>query len=447
MSEPQSPEQADIPTRTPSPEPKIFTAEELSHTSEQAQASIRKATRKGILAKVAGKLGLRNKLETDLLDTRLKQAEANAKYLDTTQQLEVAEEAANIDHLTKLHNRRWFMERLDEEISYSVRTGNPCAVLFFDADGFKRVNDEYSHETGDDLLKLMASLNHRKEEPMARFGSQKKGDNNIEFARLGGDEFVLLIRDYKDIKQIKGIMRRFSKEFSEKSKELLETSKVNPQHDAKNAIRESSLSMGAAIFNEGDTPKTLLDRADSAMYVTKSSEGKGIKHGFVKNADGTTTEIFFDPKDDYFASLKNPERDLMGNIIESMKDQQITGSVQAIIEPTVEPETNSEMLSLYLTLDEDTEKGGTMFETSTNRFHHFNTAVSTILSGLPPGYNFSLETNPPQQENGSINLLTDGSFVIKFDNPEMRPIEIRPTPDREFKPFMNVPTVELAKVS
>ena len=87
------------------------------------------------------------------------------------------------DDLTGLANRRRFLAQLDSEIARSKRSGSPLGIVLADLDDFKRVNDTYGHEAGDDALRSFAEILAT----MAR---------DVDLAvRLGGEEFALLLPD------------------------------------------------------------------------------------------------------------------------------------------------------------------------------------------------------------------------------------------------------------
>lgn len=149
---------------------------------------------------------------------------------------------AYYDHLTDLPNRFHFQTRL-EEFSYSCQ--NKFAVLFFDLDGFKHVNDKKGHATGDELLRSVSM----------RLQSDLK---NGEFlARMGGDEFTMLIPviDEKEVlKRAEEIVGYFSKPFT-----------INDEH------LSITTSIGISIYPKDSTSTDqLLKKADIAMYQAKS---------------------------------------------------------------------------------------------------------------------------------------------------------------------------------
>ena len=88
---------------------------------------------------------------------------------------------ARVDPLTGLWNRRAFAERLETESARAVREGTSLAVVAFDIDHFKRVNDEHGHEVGDRVLKWVAEV----------LAHETRGAEIT--ARVGGEEFVVVL--------------------------------------------------------------------------------------------------------------------------------------------------------------------------------------------------------------------------------------------------------------
>jgi len=86
-----------------------------------------------------------------------------------------------IDPLTGAHNRRYLMEQLPRELERSGRYGRPLSVIMCDVDHFKRVNDTYGHQTGDEVLKWF----------VARLQDARRSSDWV--ARYGGEEFVIVL--------------------------------------------------------------------------------------------------------------------------------------------------------------------------------------------------------------------------------------------------------------
>ncbi|HEY5975700.1 MAG TPA: diguanylate cyclase [Geobacteraceae bacterium] len=88
---------------------------------------------------------------------------------------------SNTDHLTQLYNRRYLMEMLEREVQRSYRKGAALSIVMLDIDHFKRVNDVYGHQDGDQVLRTVAGL-------------AQKDLRSYDFAaRYGGEEFMLIL--------------------------------------------------------------------------------------------------------------------------------------------------------------------------------------------------------------------------------------------------------------
>jgi len=148
------------------------------------------------------------------------------------------------DGLTGLANRRQFESSLAAALQAAVGTAAPLCLAMIDIDKFKQINDSFSHNTGDDVLRGIAALlkAHTREPDLP--------------ARLAGDEFVILLRD-SDIGQSSQICRR-----------LQEAVKAFDWSSVAAGLRVS-ISIGLAAAAPGDTLQTLTLRSDAQMYADK----------------------------------------------------------------------------------------------------------------------------------------------------------------------------------
>jgi diguanylate cyclase (GGDEF)-like protein/PAS domain S-box-containing protein len=167
---------------------------------------------------------------------------------DRKQQQLSLETLAFRDPLTKLANRRKFEEDVDAAIRHSWETGKNFAILYFDLNRFKIVNDTLGHEVGDELLKFVA----------ARTASLLRKPDIL--ARMGGDEFAVLLHD-SDEKAVERVVARMMENVE------------RPFNVGEHRLTVG-LSMGAAFFPaDGKSLAQLLRHADSAMYRAKSQGG------------------------------------------------------------------------------------------------------------------------------------------------------------------------------
>ncbi|MGH9901603.1 MAG: diguanylate cyclase [Pyrinomonadaceae bacterium] len=117
---------------------------------------------------------------TDPTDLDLLRARART-LLDFKEHLDTCEEAAFTDHVTGLANRRRFERQLEREVTRTTRYGRQFCLLLIDIDNFKRVNDTYGHDAGDEAIRFLAS-------------ALQSGTRGIDMAaRVGGDEFAIIL--------------------------------------------------------------------------------------------------------------------------------------------------------------------------------------------------------------------------------------------------------------
>lgn len=160
---------------------------------------------------------------------------------------------ANHDSLTGLPNRRLFLDRLNQAIRRSRRSGKKLAIYFMDLDHFKDVNDGYGHQAGDMLLKDVAG----------RLQEVVRESDTV--ARFAGDEFTIITEDVDNDEQVIRVADKILETFQRPF--LLEGKAVH-----------SGTSIGIATFPEdGEDALALLKAADVAMYRAKEN-GRGRYH-------------------------------------------------------------------------------------------------------------------------------------------------------------------------
>lgn len=165
------------------------------------------------------------------------------------------EHLAFYDVLTGLGNRSYFREQLRKAISMTQHGNYSFALLYFDLDEFKRINDTLGHDAGDELLKEMAR----------RLPERLREEDTI--ARLGGDEFSIIISGVRDRKQVADIALNLQQCFAE------------PIRLGSYDVSISS-SIGITISPEDSADEEiLLKHADLAMYEAKA-RGKNTYHFF-----------------------------------------------------------------------------------------------------------------------------------------------------------------------
>ncbi|MCB0327136.1 MAG: diguanylate cyclase [Bdellovibrionales bacterium] len=150
------------------------------------------------------------------------------------------------DPLTKIYNRRYFMDMLNREISYAQRSNLPLTCMLFDLDHFKKINDSYGHQAGDLVLQTVAQ----------RIAKELRIYD--AFARYGGEEFAIMLRATAlDNALI----------LAERIRSIVE--KLSTQVDGKDV--KVTVSLGVASLQSGQfsSPDDLLRVADRYLYQAK----------------------------------------------------------------------------------------------------------------------------------------------------------------------------------
>jgi diguanylate cyclase (GGDEF)-like protein len=149
---------------------------------------------------------------------------------------------ANHDELTRVATRRFFFEQAERHLAQ----GEIIAVVLFDLDDFKRINDDHGHLTGDRVLKDMGAL----------FLRRTRSDDVI--ARYGGDEFVLLVHNLT-VDETRAVAERLAAELSSLQ-----------WHERGATVQAGvTIGMGCSSLIPGATIQQLLEAADRELYANK----------------------------------------------------------------------------------------------------------------------------------------------------------------------------------
>jgi diguanylate cyclase (GGDEF)-like protein len=196
--------------------------------------------------------------------------------------LSAVNELAFNDELTGLPNRRLLNDRLKQMIVSNKRWESYSAAVFLDLDKFKRLNDEFGHEAGDQLLVAVGQ----------RLKASVRETDTV--ARYGGDEFVLLLD------KLQGNLvdaRREAEVIAQKVLRALAppyTLQITEDGERKPLQYQSLASLGVVVFN-GDVSeeKNILDWADEAMYWSKSEGGNTVRfYDAVNSTEQTLKKLY-----------------------------------------------------------------------------------------------------------------------------------------------------------
>jgi diguanylate cyclase len=179
------------------------------------------------------------------LEVRLSESTSEVRLL--REDIETIRRQSLLDQLTGLANRRAFDDRLQESIESAREEGTPLSLLMGDIDYFKSFNDSWGHQTGDQVLRLVARC----------LTENTKGRDTA--ARYGGEEFAVILPSttLEDAAKLADAIRR-----SVQSKKVVKRSTGA-------TLGTITMSLGAATFHPEEAQAALIERADCALYAAK----------------------------------------------------------------------------------------------------------------------------------------------------------------------------------
>ena len=176
-----------------------------------------------------------------------KLAASSAEVLRLKEHLEQVRRDATTDALTSLANRKAFDDEIARACAEANETGKPLALAFVDIDLFKRFNDSWGHQTGDQVLRYVANVIGRIAAP-PRFA-----------ARFGGEEFAMIFPG-EHANDVLSVVEEIRLEVSSR------TLKRRSTNEDLGAI---TVSAGLAEYRPGEDLHALVERADEALYASK----------------------------------------------------------------------------------------------------------------------------------------------------------------------------------
>jgi len=187
---------------------------------------------------------LRSRDELELAHKRVKAAEEKVRQLE--KELDQVSELVHQDHLTGTLNRRGMDDAFQRELSRADRLNASLCVSLLDIDHFKRLNDTYGHETGDEALIHLVRVVKEALRP------------SDVVARFGGEEFVIILPDTgmdEAVNVMTRVQRHLTKNFF--------------LHDNQRLL--ITFSAGVALRGPGENAESLISRADQALYQAKEA--------------------------------------------------------------------------------------------------------------------------------------------------------------------------------
>jgi diguanylate cyclase (GGDEF)-like protein len=154
------------------------------------------------------------------------------------------------DPLTGAFNRRYLLHVMETEISRARRHARPLALIMFDLDHFKRINDHFGHDQGDAVLKSIAAL------------VRERLRHSDIFVRWGGEEFLIL-----------AIETTLPQALA-----LAETLRAGPRQSPIADVGPVTASFGVAEYRRDETVDQWLKRVDDLVYQVKREDRGHISH-------------------------------------------------------------------------------------------------------------------------------------------------------------------------
>jgi diguanylate cyclase len=196
---------------------------------------------------VASLVGATNEMETKSRSLEAKLIESGREIEILREQLELVKVEASTDALTGVANRKEFEAQLAEQSTKADEGGGPLSLIMCDIDFFKRINDTFGHQTGDQVIRFVASVMDR-----------AKPDGGM-VARIGGEEFAMLAPN------------------TSRKAALVIAEQIRAAVEGKRLVRRSTnidlgkitVSLGVAQRQMYEKPTAQVARADAALYASK----------------------------------------------------------------------------------------------------------------------------------------------------------------------------------
>lgn len=225
-------------------------AGEYGRTLSAASGELGGANAPAVVSKMVERLvGATQAMEvrTRSLESELQRSSEQVNDLKT--QLDTVRKESRLDPLTALANRKAFDHELQAAIADARGDGSSVALMMCDIDHFKRFNDTWGHQTGDQVLRLVANC----------LSENVKGRDTA--ARYGGEEFIVILRQTP----LEGAAK-----LADQIRTNVETKKL-VKRSTGDILGTITISIGVAQLRDQDTADSLVQRADRALYRAKNT--------------------------------------------------------------------------------------------------------------------------------------------------------------------------------
>ena len=225
-----------------------LTNEAYGVTLADAGAELKNAAPGSLQKLVAGLTDATRKAEHQNRMLQKQLQESTSEVVKLRDHLAEVRRDAATDALTGLGNRKAFDGTLEHAVALSQRSGKPVALAVVDIDHFKRFNDTWGHQTGDQVLRYVASVLGRVCEEAPRLA-----------ARYGGEEFGMIFPG-ENASQVQSMLQEVLEEIA---------SRILRRRSTNEELGSITVSIGLAELNPKESASDFVERADAALYASK----------------------------------------------------------------------------------------------------------------------------------------------------------------------------------
>lgn len=226
---------------------------DAEHFQESLQENLRDLTNdqgmEGITKVMRTLVDEAQKMQSSNSELQKRLETSSKEIVSLRENLEEVQREALTDGLTGIANRKRFDMAMDQVIEHAEATGEPLCLAMTDIDFFKAFNDNYGHQTGDQVLKLVGKILE---------SSVREGELA---ARYGGEEFALVMP---------GAELDDARTVCERVRELVSSKQIRNRNTGE-SMGNITLSLGVALYKPGDTTTDMIQRADAGLYFAKEN--------------------------------------------------------------------------------------------------------------------------------------------------------------------------------